>query len=156
MTSNTRRVIESHMVNKEIHDFFDSIGLVLSQGSYFHSVPGQRYVLHKDNIHEPNRDLIRVNWIFGGVDSEMIWYNLKPEKDPFTFKDNLGIDPEDYDETCRCPLFKVGLINVGIVHTMQNPTEFRECYALSLSWKHNGVRLDWNESIEKMSPYIKS
>ena len=153
--------IKPHMVNQEVHDFFDSIGIVLLRGRYFHALPGQKYNLHTDNKYEPTRELIKLNWIFGGAGSEMIWYDLKPGKGPTTYKNKLGEDIvgyniEDCNEICRSPLSSLALVNVANIHTVHNETQFRDCYSMVLAWKHNGARLDWNESVEKMSPYIKN
>lgn len=153
--------IRTDMINTEIHDFFDSIGLVLLRGRYFHCLPGMRYNLHTDNKFEPDRELIKINWVFGGRDSDMIWYNLKPGKSPMTFKNHLGEDIVGYNnndcvEIARTNIAKLAIVNVAVIHTIQNADEFRDCYSMVLAWKHTGARLDWNESVERMSPYIKN
>jgi len=151
--------IKPNMVNTEIHDFFDSIGLVLLRGRYFHCLPGVRYNLHTDNKFESSRELIKVNWVFGGAGSNMIWYNLKPGKGPRIYKNSMGeeivgYNEEDCVEICRAHIPKLAIVNVAVVHTIQNANEFRDCYSMVLAHKHNKVRLEWNESMEKMSPYI--
>jgi hypothetical protein len=63
-------------INKEIHDFLNSMDLEIVMPRYFHSGPPHKYPLHVDERTRPNQ-YARLNWIFGGSGSQMIWYKLQ-------------------------------------------------------------------------------
>ena len=150
--------IEPNMVNKEIHDFFNSLNLDVLGGRYFYCMPNQTYNLHVDNISITG--WTRINWIYGGEGSEMIWYDLKPGKSPTVYKNTLGVDVHGYDindcdEICRSSLSSVALVNVSIIHTLKNQNVPRRCYSINVSSKGTSDRLKWDNATEIMSPYIK-
>lgn len=151
--------VEPEMVNNEIHDFFSSIGLVLLRGRYFHALPGQVYNLHVDNKFEPDRELVKLNWIYGGAGSKMIWYELKDGKSPIRYKNAIGEEIigynfDDCDEICRAELSGLSVVNVATIHTMQNANNYRDCYSMVIAHKDNNLRLDWNQAIDILKPYI--
>ena len=154
--------IDPGMINLEIHDFFRSIGFFLTIGRYFHCPAGMNYNLHIDSFEKKidfYDDLVKINWVFGGAESEMVWYNLKPGKNYRIYNNYknepmAGFDEKDCVEICRTHIPKLAIVNVSVVHTLLNPKEPRDCYSMFLASIHTNERVAWNELVEKMSPYI--
>jgi hypothetical protein len=145
-------------INVELHKFFDSIGLRILEPRYFHSGPLHTYKLHID-IPVIDNQVTRLNWIFDGKDSEMIWYGLKEGRKPQLVKNNrnediLSVENDDCVEIGRDHLTGPNLVNVGIVHSLIGGTDRRHCYSFFLQDKNTHKRLEWDEALSRFGDYI--
>jgi len=147
-------------INRELHDFLRSLNLEIIKPRYFHSGPPHIYRLHIDIPTRPNR-YTRLNWVFGGAGSEMVWYASKPGKVPTVMQNNLGenyqiYDLEDCDEIGRGHVIGPNLVDVGTIHNLIGGSEQRHCYSFFLrDKKGNGDRLEWSQAIEKFAPFME-
>ena len=146
-------------INQEFTDFLSDIGLEIFYPRYFHSGPTHTYNLHVDVSTVPGNRFARLNWIFGGAGSEMVWY--KPEGSSISFRTNSHgerikiFDPAKCKELCRQHLKGPNLVNVGIVHTLVGGTEQRHCYSFFLKNKINSKRVEWDEAAFMFMPYFQ-
>lgn len=155
-------------INSEVLDFFLSLGLEIITPRYFYSKPPHAYKLHID-VPIPNNQIIRLNWIFGGAGSNMIWYDLKPGCSTQIIRNSqderiFSISNNDCIEVARANLTGPNLVNVGIIHNLIPGTEARHCYSFFLRNKKfrpfenkNALirnRLEWDEALSRFGDYI--
>jgi hypothetical protein len=151
--------MELDHINKEVHDFLDSIDVEIVMPRYFHSGPPHVYNLHVDVPTRPNQ-YTRLNWIFGGDGSQMIWYKLQPGKTPAMVKNSLGEDlptfnVDDCIEIERAHIIGPNLVNVGTIHNLMGGIQERHCYSFFLRDKKNkNDRMEWNQAIGRFRPFL--
>jgi hypothetical protein len=148
-------------VNKEIKDWLGGVGWHVAYGRFFHTPPFEKYALHVD-IENANDELAWLNFVFGGKDSFMTWYKLLPNKTQTTYmtKENklfTGYLREDCEEIYQTDTLTADagfahLINGGIIHSMTNGSEPRQCFSMALYKKHQ--RLTWTELCNTLDSYV--
>ena len=117
--------------------------------------PDKSYAIHTDNV---GGDYVKMNWIFGGKDSLMQWYNVNPgvNKEPvktainslymsFT-KDEVTMS---HAQTVKFPT----IVQVGIPHNIYNPTEDRFCVSVMLR-DNNNLRMTMEQAQKIFASYI--
>ena len=147
------REINMDHIDARLIDFLDSLDIEAVHARYFFSVPSNIYNIHKDK--PGNYEYARLNWIFGGADSKMIWYAPKPNIKVEWIRNKLGERIRRYPVTDCIELEQKhltgpNLVNVGILHSMHGGTEKRHCYSFFLRDKRigNGF-MTWDEALPR-------
>jgi hypothetical protein len=103
-------------------------------------------------------DYTKLNYIFGGKDSLMMWYKVKDNVVKSTSKTSINTSYISYNplevslidkRSVRFP----SIVQVGIPHNIINYSEPRYCLSIVLV-RNTGERLTIKDSIELFSNYI--
>jgi len=154
--------LDKNSINQEFKDFLASLNLYIDYAKYFYSTPHQRYMNHRDimdNQYGKITHNVKINFVTGGVGSEMIWYKLKPGKD-VVFKMNYQNQPvcayndEDLIEVHRATIGSPSLLDAYEIHTLQNANEARKCWSITLNSTITNQRISWDEAVEIFKDYL--
>jgi len=161
-----RAAISSHFkidheknLTNELKQFFNDHGQEIFLCEIFF-----RYKNYSSGIHSDGKvpgDYSKINWIFGGEDSEMNWYKVK---DTYIDKDTNSMtpinsnskqySPDDvelvYSENVRGP----ALIQVGCPHNIRNGNYERFCVSIAFKDPKLGRRPTIAEAKEIFKKYI--
>jgi len=143
------------IINEKIFDFFKSLNLKINFVESFFKSPDTPRTIHTDAL---GGDYTKLNWVFGGGESQMTWYkpksnlNKKVSFSP-TGTRFLRFAESEVEETDRTPIIYPTLIQVGVPHNVVNVTENRHC--ISFVFRHQDNRtLTMQESVEIFKDYI--
>lgn len=139
--------------NKEIFNFFEKLNLEIVFVETFFKYPGNKGYIHTDAL---GGDYVKLNWVFGGGDSEMTWYSPKPGiKKTLSFTATktpyLSYTENEVEEIARTQIKNPTLVQVGVPHNVVNVTEERFC--VSVVFKNN-KRPNMSEAVEIFKEYI--
>ena len=151
MITNIRRYhvkLSLTALNIEFVEYLKNLNLHISFVEVFYTRPNVITDIHIDA--NPG-DITKINYIYGGLDSQMIWY--KQNNDMVGQKKITSVD-SDYvafnnDEVT--PVFADSLINpsivqVGVPHNIINKNQARHC--LSIVINENDKRVTMERAIE--------
>jgi hypothetical protein len=138
-------------------DFIKDLGLKIGwlEMFYLPPTPNQHYGIHTDVT---GGDYVKVNWIFGGKNSLMKWYAVKPEvkKTPIKTVINstyISYNKDEVDLINACSVGFPSIVQVGIPHNIYNPDEDRYC--LSTVFRDTaGNRLTMSNATRLFEKYI--
>jgi hypothetical protein len=146
-------------INQEWLDWLADQGMFFKYARIFLAKPGARYNLHVDiPTEQPNR-IAKINYIFGGANSYMQWFALKPGRFPYRYVDSHG-DPVrgymeiDCDMVHQEPISSPSLIDGGTIHTLVNPSHARCCFSIALSDKNTGRWIEFPEAAERLQEFV--
>lgn len=109
--------------------------------------------IHADGDKIDNKS--KINFVFGGTGSEMVWYKLNDEskiQKHFTGLQTESVRPSDLStitEVHRCN-FKTALCNVGQLHSVENPVEERACIQFIIRDSITQQRIDFLDAKERI------
>jgi hypothetical protein len=135
--------IDSKDINLKLYDFFKQYNLVLSGFGLFYK-PAPNFT--KPHTDCEGGDYVKINYIYGGKDSKMIWYKTKdniPIKESNTGKPGLYI-PYNFNEVEKIyeqTLSEYNIVQVGIPHTILNMIETRWCLTIVISHQSDRSRV---------------
>ena len=119
--------------------FFHKHEQFITDVEVFYTFPNGKLTIHVDDL-EPG-DFTKINWVFGGKDSKMIWYDVISKSKETTlspsYRNTLSIHykPDEvvavYSENLQGP----NLVQVGCPHSITNSSEERFC--VSVVFKNN-------------------
>lgn len=148
-------------MNDDIRDWLKSLNLQFRYGRYFHAKTSIKYAIHTDGVDTPS-DLTFFNFVFGGLDSYLEWFELLPGKSAIPYINQVAAKTNGFNEAdcveiyrASCSEAELGfasLVNGGIPHTVVNGPAFRRCYSLVLG--RDNKRLNWDELDTILSPFI--
>jgi hypothetical protein len=119
--------ISLERLNPELVDYLSKRNLQVSQVDILYCEPGQSHAIHVDQPYVENfieGDYVRINWIYGGSDSKMIWYRLKdPANKP---PSNRMIYNKDHvEEIYSQTVLGTQIVQIGVPHTVMAGSERR-------------------------------
>jgi hypothetical protein len=150
-------IISIDEMHPEMKELLYSLGITVTLIELFHREPGNTGSIHTD--YKPG-DFTKINWVYGGENSRMLWYNVK---DPSTDKNvSNTIASTNYieyslSEVTLAHTIKLtgsALVQVGVPHLVVNPKEHRYCLCFVLA-DFNRTRLTMQQSQELLSNYIE-
>jgi hypothetical protein len=147
-------------LSTEIKDFFIHQKQYIAVVEIFYMVPNGSVAIHIDDT-EPG-DFTKINWIFGGKNSKMIWYERKDSSKKAALASSyrntgaLHFTKDEVTEMHREYLQGPNLLQVGCPHTVVNGSEERFC--VGVVFKNDKTTNVWNrptmeESIEIFKDY---
>lgn len=142
-------------INHDLILLLASLNLTGVWAEVFYTPPGQVTKIHVDDA---GGDYTKLNYVFGGKDSLMYWWQQK------TGVSNVAEDTEidsqytiykttDVDLIDQRSVKFPSLVQVGIPHNIENFEEPRYCLSLVLIKQYN--RLTMAESIEIFKQYLQ-
>lgn len=139
--------------------FLDERGLQVSHYEVFYTPPRAMLAVHADGAKLSN--IIKLNWVFGGKDSRMMWWKLKSDDALKLLETNIGT-PYLYAEQKNCIMVESvaitspTLVNVGQLHSVINTgPERRWCLSVVLAKKGVDKNLEWDEAMELFDGELK-
>jgi hypothetical protein len=129
--------IPVRLLNPKLTELFLSRGIAINYAECFRRFPGQHSAIHADfNV---DGELVKVNWIYGGKNSKMIWYDPKPnitgEKD--ITEADTNYTRYEYDDVSHIATLETKptipyLLQAGTPHRVVNHIETRICISCVL------------------------
>jgi hypothetical protein len=122
-------------INPKLIDLLLNNNIEIRAIEVFYSEPNFGGGIHSDGIGDEGNDVTKLNYIFGGKNSLMHWYKLKPNARKIildTEKDTPYINYYNED-TVRIHSAKVGfpsIVQVAVPHNVRNFSEPRYCVCL--------------------------
>ena len=146
--------IDPKDINVKLYDFFKQHNLKLSGFGLFYK-PAHSFI--KPHTDWQGGDFVKLNYIYGGKDSKMIWYKTKdniPIKESNTGKPGLYI-PYNFNEVEKIyeqTLSEYNIVQVGIPHNILNTVEPRWCVSMVVyhTSNHNRVAMQEIRNILKL------
>ena len=77
-------------INKIWLDWLAGCGMSIKQSYIFCAKGDTRYNLHTDRRTEPLNRHAKINYIYGGANSYMQWFQLKEGRTAFEYRDPIG------------------------------------------------------------------
>ena len=152
-----------HM-NPEFIVLMSKLGIVIDHIEFFVSKPNYFTPIHRDvtNIPTESYDFIKLNYVFGGTDSLMKWYEILNDAKPYNSvipnnQQQVYVTSDSYrindlalihEQTVKFP----SLVQVGIPHNVQNTNELRVC--LCVVPLKDGKRITMSSALEIFKDYI--
>jgi hypothetical protein len=140
------------LLSDEIIEFFLSKDIVVGSELFF-VPPFINSTIHADEV----GDIIKFNWIFGGKDSVMQWWQPKVEK-PVVYTEHksptIRYTRNEVDLVHSATVKQPSMVQVGIPHNVKNKTENRWCVSVIPLFKTTRKRLTWADGIGLFSDYI--
>lgn len=143
-------------INVEFLDLIDSFGLALSHAEVFYSQSNSKHEAHIDT--HANTDFPKLNWIFGGEGSLMIWY--KPKEgysgtDSYTSINTkyLGFEPRNIIPIEAANLLSPSLVQAAVIHNVQTFTDPRWCLSTVYHYKDTNTFPTFNKLLEIFKDY---
>jgi len=142
-------------INNDLISLIDKLNLKILLTELFYTKP---YVITKIHIDVTGGDYTKLNYIFGGKDSEMLWYKPKDNTTKSINKTPIDTSYISYAlhevEMIDKQFVKFpSIIQAGVPHNIINYSEPRWCLSIVLV-KQNGERLTMKESKEIFNDYI--
>jgi hypothetical protein len=147
-----------HELSDELKRFFNEHNQDIVLAEVFRRSSTEISVIHSDD--KLPGDYSKMNWVFGGRESVMNWYELKNEKDILKIHETsiesysllYRMDQVEllYSEAFRGP----SIVQVGIPHNIVNLKEERFCLSVVFKDKSLGRRPTVSEAAEIFKDYI--
>jgi hypothetical protein len=147
-------------ITDEFKTWVDGLGLRIRYSEIFYSSPNGGIFMHSDEI-DP-ADCCKINWIYDQGDTWMNWYMPHPGIELTKQNNTIGglywdCPPEDCELVHRAQVGKPSLLNVSVLHNIENPTENpRWCISIVLQEKTADKRLQWHRATELFRSYFKN
>ena len=141
--------------------FFHTHEQLITDVEVFYTFPNGKLSIHVDDT-EPG-DFTKINWIFGGKDSQMIWYNTIAQSKEITISPNyrntpsIQYKPDEVVHVYSNHLQGPNIVQVGCPHSIMNSDEERFCVSVVFKNKKTTnfqKRPTIQESIEIFKDYI--
>ena len=146
-------------VDPVLNDFLKKMNISVPLVDVFYTPPGAMLPAHVDGDVIDNH--CKLNFIFGGRNSVMQWWEHKDKNQPLTyFMSGVGtkyirIYVDDCNLMWESNLGPCALVNVGQPHSIVNPgDEIRWCLSYVLHDMNTGQLLDWDHALKLFSPYM--
>jgi hypothetical protein len=146
-----------NLIDSNIYEFLSSYGISVPWLEVFYLSPRGSHGIHCDGHEFDNK--VKLNYIIGGTNSEMIWYNpidkskVQTKMSPANTR-YLGTDKDNVTEIFRSRLTKFNAVNVGILHDVNNTINDRYCISIALEDSISNKRLDIKELENRLRKFI--
>lgn len=152
------KIFQNEKVAPVFNDWLSTLGLTCQRWRWFNNPPNTRYQIHVDGDDPPGVEGVFLNFQFGGSESYMKWYEIKPGRHAKKYINGIGASVTKYDEE---DVFEIhcarlgfpSMVNATIPHTMINGSTHRQSYSMQINYI-SGRRLLWDEGVDIFSPYI--
>ena len=134
------------------------MGIYVIMAEYFYTAPNRSLKAHCDTVELSN--VVKLNWMYGGNDSLMDWYELKPGciLPQYETIIQTKFSMPDSNDVLLKESYKIGkpsLINVGKIHGIRNGNHPRYVYSVVIGELATQKRLEWNRAKEIFAKYLE-
>ena len=150
--------IQPEHIDPQLVGWLKDLGLYVVVAEYFYTAPNKSLAPHCDTVELSN--VVKLNWMYGGDDSTMDWYEMKPNRPLPQYETiiNTKFSIPAVDDIILKQSIKIGkpsLINVGQVHGVRNGKQPRYVYSFVIGVTATQQRLEWDQAKEIFVKYIK-
>jgi hypothetical protein len=144
-------------ISLEYLKWINSLGLILDHAEVFFSIPNTYYPIHQDQ--HDKIDFPKINFIYGGSNSLMNWYTVKPRMSGTASRTNIatpyiGYTLEEVDLLYAKELKSPSLVQAGVPHNVTVVGSPRWC--VSTVYLHPDRRLlSWSDAEKIFQPYME-
>lgn len=136
-------------INPVLIDFLSSNNIEIRAVEVFYSEPNFVGGIHSDGAGDEGTDVTKLNYIFGGKNSLMHWYKLKPGAKVNIMNTDKGTPYVNYSlkDTEMIHSASVGfpsLVQVAVPHNINNYDEPRYCICIVIQDVATKKRLPFN------------
>lgn len=144
--------------------WLNKLGLQIKFARLFLAPATWQYTRHVD-IRQPNDQSVALNFAFDDQDTTVSWYNLKPDEAVKIKINGIGEQVYYFDEASCTSVLSTEikhlpgqpfLINTGYIHTVKVGSKARYCFSYFFKKPGNPRHLQWDESLDIFSPFIKN
>jgi hypothetical protein len=149
--------LDKDEISPEYLKWIESLGLILDHAEVFFSTPHTYYTIHQDQ--HSRIDFPKINFIYGGSNSFMNWYTVKPEKtgnkahtaidSPF-----VGYAPDEVDLLYSKELKSPSLVQAGVPHNVTLSDTVRWCVSTVYLYPDRKL-LSWADAERIFQPYME-
>ncbi len=149
--------INLDVINKEFKEVLSSLNLTINHiESFYKPATAGFSMVHIDLL---GGDISKINWIFGGKDSSMNWFESLPGKAVVQSTNSIGAkylvaNKEDIVLIDSCKLKSPSLVQVGILHNVTNLVEDRFCVSVCFVDNITNKRVTFETAATRLAPYI--
>jgi hypothetical protein len=143
-------------INPEMKKILNDIGIYINHVELFYRQPNNIGGIHVD---ETGGDFTKINWVYGGKDSKMVWCTILPDIEKNIISETIAntfyvtYTRDEVDIAYYTEMQGPYLVQVGVPHYVINPIENRYCLCFVLT-NANGNRLTMEDSRKILSKYI--
>lgn len=142
-------------LHSDIYKLFDTLNLEIRLAEIFYIPSFDKIQIHEDGGEQT--DVLKVNWIFGGLDSLMNWYS--PVEAPIWRKTTLAVPYKLYAENQVQLIHSQqiegpNLVQVGIPHNVVTNKFPRFCLSILPVSKLTSQYLTFNEGLDTFSSFL--
>jgi len=148
--------LDRNEISPEYLNWIESLGLVLDHAEVFFSIPHTYYTIHQDQ--HTRTDFPKINFIYGGLNSFMNWYKVKPGS-PGTMSQTkidtpyVGYTPEEVDLLYSTELKSPSLVQAGVPHNVTILGSPRWCVSTVYTYQDKKL-VSWDDMIKILDPYL--
>ena len=164
----TQRLDVETSISRNMLDFFADNGIYFDCCELFYSIPNFTGPIHRDlcpgeysNLNMNPRDIIKINWIFGGHGSTMNWYSTKSNVTKQVSKTAhnsvyMYYKPSEVKLECLADIGSLSLVQSGVPHTSQTSAQYRYCVSLFpyTSEYNTKQRLTMEQAYTRLKKYL--
>jgi hypothetical protein len=104
-------------------------------------------------------DYTKINWVFGGSNSVMNWYSVDHNYVPALAATPISTAFAQYpNEVVKLvhsqSVESPSVVQVGVPHNIDNPSEDRVCISISVCYLNKSERPTYQETLELLSAFI--
>lgn len=137
-------------LNPMIIKFFEDFNLKIYLAEIFYSHPFYNSPIHVDTI--PG-DFTKLNWIFGGADSKMMWYRQTASTEKNILETSIGthfisFSTKEVELVESNDIKFPSLVQAGVPHNIKNGPEDRWVLSIVFKKEIDGKRPTMKESID--------
>jgi hypothetical protein len=146
-------------INPKLISFFNNLNLTVTWAELFYVPSFFCTTIHTDiDWRGKENDYTKINYVFGGKDSRMYWWKIKPGVSNTIERTALSSQYINYkqDQVDLIEEQSIGfpsIVQAGIPHNIRTFSEARRCLSLVLRKEYN-TRLTMAESIEIFKEYL--
>ena len=160
MSDGYHKIYPVDRVNKNLLEFFNSLGCDIGHGEQFLLQPNgmaDYHIIHIDN--DDDLPLVKINYVYCDTPHVMNWYELregaKLKKAQSSANTNyFTCDPHDVEKVFSATVGQPSLVNVKKLHDVSTVSSPRTCYSLVVVENETLRRLTWEEAEFIFSDYI--
>ncbi len=145
--------------DSRVTEFLAERGMRISHYEVFYTPPHAILAIHADGAKLSN--IIKLNWVFGGKGSRMMWWKAKSEDALKVLQTGIGT-PYLYADQKSCVMVESvaitgpTLVNVGQLHSVINSgSERRWCLSIVLARIGADKNLEWDEALDLFDGALK-
>jgi hypothetical protein len=135
--------IDLNDINPKLYDFFKKYNLGLSSFGLFYK-PAPSFI--KPHTDCQGGDYVKINYIYGGKDSKMIWYKTKDTTNTISnIRGKAGLfipyHLNEVEKIYEQTLSEFNIVQVGIPHNILNMIEPRWCLTIVICHESDRSRV---------------
>ena len=149
--------IELTQLNLELITLLKNHGIEITYAESFYSPPGLVQQIHTDEF---GGDYVKINFIYGGIGSQMHWYQIKKTAESQVIKKTstntnyISWSPDQVDLVESNSLNYPGLVQAGCPHNITNKDQHRLCITVVLCDEISTKRLTMSEAQLKLNKFL--